>query len=83
MCHAVQGPRGRTEPAHKKGRRGRATHTLQASRGRTGHMPLTSRKPPVRASGALRTCYITHAKYRALKRRIDMLESAVCSLRRV
>ena len=37
--------------------------------------PLPALPPPEGATE--RTCYVTHAKYRALKRRIEMLESAV------
>jgi site-specific DNA-cytosine methylase len=38
---------------------------------------------PAASDGATeRTCYVTHAKYRALKRRIEMLESAVRGLPR-
>jgi site-specific DNA-cytosine methylase len=40
--------------------------------------PLPALPPPVVSDGANeRTCYITHAKYCALKRRVEMLESAV------
>ena len=46
--------------------------------------PLSALPPQAVCEGAREcTCCVSHTKYRALKRRVDMLEDAVCGLRHV